>query len=65
MKTAIQAELPSELLARALALVEEGWAADFNAVLAEALRRHLESHSGELAEKFAREDVEWGLKGHD
>lgn len=65
MNTAIQAELPRELLARARAFVAEGWAGDFNAVLAEALRRYLESHSTELAEKFVREDVAWGLKGHD
>ena len=27
------------------------------------LRRYLESHSAELAEKFIREDVQWGLHG--
>lgn len=42
----IQAELPSEWAARASAHVEEGWAADFDSLLAAALRRFLESHSG-------------------
>jgi hypothetical protein len=41
--------------------VEEGWATDVNELLAEALRRYLESHSSQLSETFIREDVEWGL----
>ena len=63
MSTAIQAELPPELLAQARAFVEEGWAKDVNELLAEALRRYLESHSSQLSETFIREDVEWGLNG--
>ncbi len=63
MSTAIQAELPPELLAQARAFVEEGWATDVNELLAEALRRYLESHSSQLSETFIREDVEWGLNG--
>ena len=50
MSTAIQAELPPELLAQARAFVEEGWATDVNELLAEALRRYLESHSSQLSE---------------
>jgi hypothetical protein len=65
MSTAIQAELPPELLAQARAFVEEGWATDVNELLAEALRRYLESHSSQLSETFIREDVEWGLKGNE
>jgi len=60
MKTAIQAELPQELVSQARAFVEEGWAGDFNDLLAEALRRYLESHSTRLAESFIREDLAWG-----
>jgi hypothetical protein len=63
MSTAIQADLPPELLAQARAFVEEGWATDVNELLAEALRRYLESHSSQLSETFIREDVEWGLNG--
>lgn len=40
MKTAIQAELPHELLSQAKAFVEQGWAGDMNELLAEALRRY-------------------------
>jgi hypothetical protein len=58
MKTAIQAELPEQLVADARAFVEEGWAGDFDELLAEALRCYLESHSSRLAESFIREF--WG-----
>lgn len=64
-KTVIQAELPPELTARARSFVEEGWASDFNELLAEALRRFLESHSAQLAESFVINDVRWGLHGDD
>ncbi len=65
MNTSIQAELPSELVSQARRFVEEGWAGDFNDLLADALRRYLESHSTALTEKFIREDVRWGLSGRD
>ena len=55
--------MPQELVARARAYVEEGWAADFDALLAESLRRYLDSHSADLTEAFVREDVKWGLHG--
>jgi hypothetical protein len=42
MKTAIQAELPEQLVAYARAFVEEGWVDNFDELLAEALRRYLE-----------------------
>ena len=64
-KTVIQAELPPELTARAQTYVQEGWAADFNELLAEALRRFLESHSARVTEAFVMEDVQWGLHGND
>jgi hypothetical protein len=65
MKTAIQAELSEELVAKARAFVEQGWVGDFNEMLVEALRRYLESHSMRLAESFIREDVAWGLRGRE
>ena len=61
MKTAIQAE--EELVAEARAFVERGSVGDFDELLAEALRRFLESHSTRLAESFIQEDVAWGLRG--
>ena len=57
--------LEAELAAQARAFVAEGWATDLNELLAEALRRFLESHEGSLTESFVREDVQWGLHGRD
>ena len=64
-KSMIQAELPPELAARAREYVNEGWATDLNAVVAEALRRFLESHPVRAREAFVMEDVKWGLHGKD
>ena len=61
--TVIQAELPPELTDRARSFVEDGWAANMNELLAEALRRFLESHSEDLTEAMIQEDVNWGLHG--
>jgi hypothetical protein len=38
-------------------------ATNLDTLLAESLRRYLESHSPAIAEKFLREDIEWGLHG--
>ena len=65
MKTAIQAELAEQLVADARAFVEESWVGDFNDLLAEVLRRYLESHSLHPAESFIQEDVIWGLRGRE
>jgi hypothetical protein len=64
-KTLIHAELPAELMARARLYVEEGWAPNCDELLAEALRRYLESHSTRVTEAFVMSDVEWGLHGRD
>lgn len=61
----IEAELPAALAARARAFVAEGCAADLDDLLAEALRRFLESHASELTAAFMKEDVQWGLHGDD
>ena len=65
MKTTVQTELPDELVSQARVLVDQGWASDLNELLADALRRYLESHSTELTESFIRQDVAWGLHGRD
>ncbi len=65
MTASIQAELPEKLLEEAREYVQAGWAADFNQLVVDALRRYLESHSAGLAEAFIREDVEWGIHGHE
>jgi hypothetical protein len=64
-KAVIQAELPPELMARALSFVEEGWASNLDELLVESLRRFLESHSSRMTESFVMSDVQWGLHGDD
>ena len=61
MKTA----LPERLVEDARSFVEKGWVGDFDELLAEALRRYLESHSSRLAESFVGNDVAWGLRGRE
>jgi hypothetical protein len=65
MSTAIQVHLPDDLVSQAQRHVDEGWAAGFDQLLAEALRRFLETHGPTLSEAFVREDVAWGLHGSD
>lgn len=64
-KTSVQTELPEELVSAARVFIAEGWARDLDELLADALRRYLESHSSQLTETFLRQDMEWGLYGRD
>jgi len=61
----IQAELPENLINQAQELVQAGWANDLDDLLADAVRRYLESHSVALVDKFLQDDVQWGLFGSD
>jgi Arc/MetJ-type ribon-helix-helix transcriptional regulator len=63
--TNIQAQLPAALLESMQALVEDGWFRDLDDVLVEALRRYLDARPPDLLERFARQDVDWGLHGRD
>jgi Arc/MetJ-type ribon-helix-helix transcriptional regulator len=65
MSTSIHAEIPDRLVDQAQALVRDGWAANLDEILTDALRRYLDSHSAELEESFIREDVDWGLHGKE
>ena len=64
-KVRIEADLPAALAAQARAFVAEGCATDLDDLLAEALRRYLESHAHDLTATFMKEDVQWGLHGDD
>jgi hypothetical protein len=46
-------------------MVREGWVADQQQAMIEALRRFLDSHRPELIESQVLADVEWGLHGKD
>lgn len=65
MSTVIHTEIPEQLLRQAQRMVERGWAQNVEALVAESLRRYLESHPEELTEQFIREDVMWGLRGSE
>ena len=65
MTRSIQVEMPDQLLQQASLLVSEGWAANLDEIVTDALRRYLSAHRADLAETFAREDIEWGLRGDD
>lgn len=64
-KVRIEARLPAALAAQARAFVAEGSANDLDDLLAEALRRFLDSHGSDLTAAFVGEDVQWGLRGTD
>lgn len=65
MNTTIQTEIPAALLKQAELFVSHGWAGNMQELLAESLRRYLESHQELLLEQSVREDVEWDLHGDD
>ncbi|MDZ4778781.1 MAG: CopG family transcriptional regulator [Planctomycetia bacterium] len=65
MKTNVEVKLAEDLLAEARNFVNEGCANSLDELLAETLRRYLDSHAPQLTEKFILQDVEWGLHGHD
>lgn len=61
----IETDVPVGLLTEMHTLVEAGWFRDLDELMLSALRRFVESHRGELMERFIREDVEWGLQGDE
>ena len=63
--TTIQTTLPTRLAEQMEALIREGWFPNADVLIAEALRRFLDTHRAELMERFIREDVEWGLHSAD
>ena len=61
--TTIRTTLPTRLAEQMETLIREGWFPNADVLIAEALRRFLDTHRAELMERFIREDVEWGLYG--
>jgi hypothetical protein len=64
MKT-LNIECPDGLADRLAQLVREGWVADEQQAVIEALRRFLDTHRPALIESQVLADVEWGLHGND
>jgi hypothetical protein len=65
MSTLIKTEIPDQLWQQAQNMVEQGWIDNMDALIAEAMRRYIESHQQTISERFIREDIEWGLNGKD
>jgi len=63
--TSLHTQVPDRLFQQAQALIERGWAGSMESLVAESLRRYVESHQEAMAEAFLREDVQWGLHGQD
>ena len=61
----LHAEVPQQIWQQAQNMVDRGWATNLDSLVVESLRRYLESHQETMTEQFIREDVEWGLRGHD
>ena len=61
----LHAEVPQQLWQQAQNMVDRGWVSNLDALVSESLQRYLESHQETMTEQFIREDVEWGLRGHD
>jgi len=65
MSTLIKTEIPDQLWQQAQNMVEQGWIDNMDVLIAEAMRRYIESHQQTISERFIREDIEWGLHGKD
>jgi hypothetical protein len=65
MSTLIKTEIPDQLWQQAQNIVEQGCIDNMDALIAEAMRRYIESHQQTIRERFIREDIEWGLHGKD
>ncbi len=64
MKT-LNVQCPDALADRLDQLVRDGWVADQQQAVVEALRRFLDAHRPGLTESQVVADVEWGLHGKD
>jgi hypothetical protein len=65
MSTVIHAEVPDRLWQQAQSMVEQGWVSDMESLVAESLRRYIDSHQEIITEQFIKSDVDWGLRGRD
>jgi len=65
MERIIQTRIPEQIFKHAGFLIQQGWIADMDSLISEALRRYIGSHRVEIRETFVRADMEWGLHGKD
>jgi Arc/MetJ-type ribon-helix-helix transcriptional regulator len=57
--------LPPRLAEQIQEQIRQGWFADMNSLVIEALRRYLETRSSEMTEHWIKDDVVWGLSGEE
>ena len=65
MTTLVETKIPDQLWRQAQNMVEQGWINNMDALVAEAIRRYVESNQQILSKRFIQEDIEWGLHGED
>ena len=63
--TTVQNQMPDQLWQQAQTMVQHGLVANMDELIAESVRRYLESHFDMMNEQFIREDIDWGLHGQD
>ncbi len=61
----VETVLPARRVAQMQVLVDEGWFRDLDHLIADAVRRFLETHTPELMERYIWQDVEGELHGKD
>lgn len=65
MTTTVKTEIPDQLWQQAQYMVQQGWVGNMDELIAESMRRYLESHLEIMNERFIHDDVDWGLHGKD
>ena len=65
MTTLVETKIPDQLWRQAQNMVQQGWINNMDALVAEAIRRYVESNQQILSKRFIQEDIEWGLHGED
>ena len=63
--TTLQTQIPDQLWQQAQTMVQQGWVANMDELIAESVRRYLESHIDTMNEQFILDDIDWGLHGQD
>ena len=63
MTTRVETKTPDQLWQQAQNMVQQGRINNMDALIAEAIRRYVESHEQILSERFIQEEIEWGVVG--
>ena len=65
MPTLVKTQIPDQLWQQAQSMIEQGWMSNMDVLVAEAMRRYIESHQQQTSEQLIKEDIDWGLHGID